>query len=148
MTGKATDTTEAVNAMNAALWLSRLLGIGAILEIPVGLGLLAMPSPLSVLLLGAPLSGAGLVIARLAGGGLLALGIACWFARSSPTARASLGVAGAFLVYNGIACVTLLLAQPSPQIHVLSLGAAVLHGVLAAGLFGALVAHARQRGAT
>ena len=121
--------------MNKTKWLSRLLVIGAVLEIPVGLGLLAMPSPLASLLLGAPLSGAGLVVARLAGGGLLALGIACWFARSTPTDRASLGVASALLTYNIVACVTLALAGS----RALTLGMAVLHGLLAAGLLGALV---------
>lgn len=45
-------------------WLSRLLGIGAVLEIPVGIGLLAMPSSLASLLLGAPLTEAGVVVAR------------------------------------------------------------------------------------
>jgi hypothetical protein len=134
--------------MNGTKWLSRLLGIGAVLEIPVGLGLLAMPSPLVALLLGAPLSGAGLVVARLAGGGLFALGIACWFARSTPTLRASLGVAGALLSYNIIACVTLVLAPPGPASRALSLGAAVLHGLLAAGLLAALVVRDRQPGAT
>jgi hypothetical protein len=107
-----------------------------------------MPSPLVALLLGAPLSGAGLVVARLAGGGLFALGIACWFARSTPTLRASLGVAGALLSYNIIACVTLVLAPPSPDSRALSLGAAVLHGLLAAGLLAALVVRDRQPGAT
>ena len=59
--------------MNAHTWLSRFLTIGAVLEIPVGLGLLVVPSALSTLLLGAPLSGTGLIVARLGGGGLLAL---------------------------------------------------------------------------
>lgn len=134
--------------MNENSWLSRLLGIGAVLEIPVGLGLLAIPSPLVSLLLGAPLSGTALVVARLAGGGLLALGIACWFARSTPTTRAGLGVAGALLTYNIVACVTLALAPPGPGSRTLSLGAAVLHGLLAAGLLGALVVRDRQRSAT
>ena len=125
--------------MNADKWLSRLLGIGAILEIPVGLGLLAVPSPLASLLLGAPLSGSALVVARIGGGGLLALGIACWFARSTPTAPASLGVAGALLTYNVVACITLALAPPDQGSRALVLGAAVLHGLLAAGLLGALV---------
>lgn len=130
---------------NKTRWLSRLLGIGAVLEIPVGLALLAIPSPLVSLLLGAPLSAAGLVVARLAGGGLFALGIACWFARSTPTVRASLGVAGALLSYNIVACATLVLALPGPGNRTLLLTAAVLHGLLAAGLLGALAVR-RQRG--
>lgn len=121
-------------------WLARLLVIGAVLEIPAGLGLLVIPSSLASLLLGAPLSGAGVVVARLAGGGLLALGIACWFARSTPIARAGLGVVGALLTYNIVACVTLVLALAGPGSRALLLGAAVLHGLLAVGLLGALVA--------
>jgi len=134
--------------MNSTKWLSRLLEIGAVLEVPVGVVLLAVPSPLASLLLGAPLSGTGLVVARLAGGALLGLGIACWFARSTPTARAGLGVAGALLTYNAVACVTLALAAPGPGSRTLTLGAAVLHGLLAAGLLGTLLMRDRQRGAT
>jgi hypothetical protein len=133
--------------MNATIWLSRLLAIGALLEIPVGLALLVIPSPLSTLLLGGPLSGTGLIVARLGGGGLLALGIACWFARSTPTVRAGLGVAASLLTYNVIACLTLVLVPPGPGSRALLLGVAFLHGLLAAGLLGALVVAARQRGA-
>lgn len=46
--------------MNESKWLSHLLGIGTALEVPVGRGLLVVPSPFASLLLGAPLSGAGL----------------------------------------------------------------------------------------
>ncbi|HEU4780065.1 MAG TPA: hypothetical protein VFS58_09300 [Steroidobacteraceae bacterium] len=132
--------------MNENQWLSRLLGTGAVLETPVGLGLLVVPSPLAYLLLGAPLSGAGLVVARLAGGALLALGIACWVARSAPTSRAGLGVATAFMLYNIVACITLIPALTNPGSQALLLGAVVLHGLLAFGLLGTLVAHARQHG--
>jgi len=130
--------------MNENQWLSRLLSIGAVLEIPVGLGLLAIPLPLSSLLLGAPLTGPGLVVARLAGGGLLALGIACWFARSTPIARAGLGVAAALLIYNIVACITLVLAAPDSGTGILPLGAAVLHGLLAIGLLGVFVLRGRH----
>jgi hypothetical protein len=132
--------------MNPTAWLSRLLSIGAALEVPVGLGLLVAPSALAVLLLGAPLADAGLVVARLAGGGLLALGIACWFARSTPWGPAGFGIAGALLVYNVIACVVLALARPAPTVSVLQLGAAVLHGLIAVGLSVALLAHHRRSG--
>lgn len=131
--------------MNESKWLSYLLGFGTALEVPVGLGLLAIPSPLASLLLGAPLSGTGLVVARLAGGGLLALGIACWFARSTQITRAGLGVVGAFLIYNIVACVTLAMGAPGLGSGALALGAAVLHGLLAAALSVALIARNRHR---
>jgi hypothetical protein len=127
--------------MNKTRWLASLLGIGAVMEIPVGLGLLAIPSPLASVLLGAPLSGAGLVVARIGGGALLALGIACWFARSAPTSRAGLGVAGALLTYNIVACVALALA---PGSRALALGVAAFHGLMAGGLLGALVVRDRS----
>jgi len=131
--------------MNKTRNLSLLLGIGAALEVPVGLGLLIAPSALATLLLGAPLSGAGLIVARLAGGGLLALGIACWFARSTPTVPAGLGVAGALLTYNIVACVTLALAlPPDPGSYALTLGATILHGLVAVGLLASLSGRARQ----
>lgn len=133
--------------MNKTRLLSRLLELGAVLEIPVGLGLLAAPSPLASLLLGESLSGAGLVVARLAGGALLGLGIACWLVRSTPTARAGLGVVAALLIYNVAACVTLATAASGPGIRALILGAAVLHGLLAAGLLGALSMREHQLGA-
>jgi len=133
--------------MNTTNWLSRLLAIGAILEIGAGLGLLVAPLPLASLLLGASLSDAGLVVARIAGGALLGLGIACWFARSTPDDRVGLGVAGALLAYNVVACVTLALAQLDPGSRTLRLSAAVLHGLLAAGLVVALLLRDGRRGA-
>jgi len=84
--------------------------------------------------------GAGLAIARVGGGGLLALGIACWLARRTPTSPASVGVAWAYLVYNVVTCVTLawagvaLLGGSLP-----ALGGAVLHGVVGAAMLGALL---------
>jgi hypothetical protein len=134
--------------MNETKWLSRLLGIGAVLEAPLGLGLLAIPSAIASLLLGSPLSGTGLVVARIAGGALLGLGLACWFARSAPIARAGLGVAGALLIYNIVACVALAQVPPGPGSRALPLGAALLHGLMAVALSAALALRARRRGAT
>jgi hypothetical protein len=118
--------------MAAPTLLGRLLTAGAVLETPVGLGLLVAPSTLAEILLGAPLSGPGLAVARLGGGGLLALGIACWFARGTPSTAASLGVARAFLAYNIVACGVLFAAYPPLPGGAAALGAAILHGALAA----------------
>ena len=68
-----------------------MLAAGAVVEAVAGLGLLLAPSMLAELLLRDPLAGAGPIIARLGGGGLLALGIACWFARRTPSTAAGLG---------------------------------------------------------
>ena len=82
--------------MNGNVWLKRLLTVGAGLEGLAGLGLLVAPSALVALLLGSALEANGIVVARLAGGGLLGLGVACWSARNTPSAPAALGVAWAF----------------------------------------------------
>jgi hypothetical protein len=127
--------------MNNAVWLARILSIGGVLETGVGLGLLAAPSALASLLLRSPLAGPGVVFARVAGGGLLSLGIACWCARETPLAPAGLGVSWAFLMYNLVACVTLARARPALASGGLpALGASALHGVLGAALLGALLA--------
>lgn len=79
-----------------------------------------------------------MVIARLAGGGLLALGIAWGYARGTPSAPAGLGVSRAFLAYNLVACAVLALARPPLPGGLVALGASVLHGLLAAALITAL----------
>ncbi len=129
--------------VNRTVWLGRILTVGAVLEIGVGVGLLVDPSTLAVLLLGSPLTGAGLVVARLAGGGLLALGIACWYARGTPTTPAGLGVSRAFLAYNLVAFAALALAQPPLPGGLAALGGSVLHGILAAALLTALLGSGR-----
>ena len=131
--------------MAAPALLGRLLTAGAVLETPVGLGLLVAPSTLAEILLGVPLSGPGLAVARLGGGGLVALGIACWFARGTPSTPAGLGVARAFLVYNLVASGVLFAAYPPLPRGAAALGAAILHGVLATVLLIALFGSGRAR---
>ena len=58
--------------------MNRPLAFSAILEIVTGVVLIAVPSLAAQLLLGADLSGVGLAIGRVAGLGLLSLGVACW----------------------------------------------------------------------
>ena len=120
--------------------LGRMLAAGAVVEAAAGLGLLLDPSTLAELLLRAPLDGAGPIIARLGGGGLLALGIACWFARRTSSTAAGLGVARAFLAYNLVACGVLIAAYPPLPSGLAALGLAVLHGLLAIALLAALFA--------
>lgn len=130
---------------NKTLWLTPMLSIGGVLEAGMGLGLLIDPSALSSLLLRSPLAGPGLVFARIAGGGLLSLGIACWGARHTPSAPASLGVSWAFLAYNLIACVTIAWERPAlASGGLLVLGASALHGVLGAALLAVLLGRDRS----
>lgn len=125
--------------MNGTIWLTRLLALGGILETGMGLGLLVAPSAVADLLLRSPLSGPGVVVGRIAGGGLLALGIACWRARAAPLSPAGVGVAWGFLAYNLVACVVLTRAGVAPECGgPLPLAAAGLHGALGAALLAAL----------
>jgi hypothetical protein len=130
--------------MNGPAWLARLLGLGGVLEVATGLALVADPAGGALALFGSPMEGAGVAIGRIGGGALLSLGIACWLARSTPTAPASVGVAWGYLAYNAVTCATLAwatvaLGVGSPPLF----GALVLHGLLGAALLGALIGRRR-----
>ena len=126
--------------MSRPVWLAGLLGIAGVLETVVALALLADPSGVASVLLRSTLEEPGEVIGRIGGGALLSLGIACWCARTTPSAPASLGVAWALLAYNVVACVTLAWAGAAMASGGLpALGAGVLHGLFGAALLGALV---------
>jgi hypothetical protein len=126
------------SAMTTHAWLGFILATGAVLEVPTGLALLLAPSVVAELLLRAPLDGTGQAIARLAGGGLLAVGIACWGARQTPMSAAGRGVGRGFLAYNIIACAVLLrMYAPLPG-GLAAFGAGILHGLIAAALLAAL----------
>jgi hypothetical protein len=56
----------------------RLVVLDAALEVATGVVLIADPSFVVHLLLGAGLSGGGIAVGRVAGLGLLSLGLACW----------------------------------------------------------------------
>ena len=80
-----------------------LLTVTAVIEAGAGLVLLAWPSGAVPFLFGAAFDAPiGLAIARCAGAALLALGIACWFARNDDGRmdRAATGLVAAILFYN------------------------------------------------
>jgi hypothetical protein len=78
-----------------------LLTVTAVVEASTGLGIVALPSVVSSLILSSPLDTAvGLVFARVAGVALLALGVTCWLARHDEGARAVRGLVGAMALYN------------------------------------------------
>ena len=58
--------------------MNRVLGFAAVAEIATGVALLVAPSLVGQLLLGAELSGLAVIVARVTGIALVALGIACW----------------------------------------------------------------------
>ena len=109
-------------------------------ETGVGLGLLALPSLVASLLLGATLDTAtATTVARVAGVALVTLGVACWLARNDTQSRAARGLICAMLVYNAGVCVVLVYAALGTGISTLALWAvAVAHAGMAAGCLAAL----------
>jgi len=80
--------------------MKRFLTLTAILEAATGLGLIAVPTLVVRLLLGAEISGVSIPLGRVAGVALLALGVACWFASNEVQNRAARGLASAMMLYN------------------------------------------------
>jgi hypothetical protein len=78
----------------------RLHKITALVEVSTGLGLIAVPTGVVRILLGAEIAGAAISLARLAGVALLALGVACWLASFDVQSRAARGVVTAMVIYN------------------------------------------------
>jgi len=58
--------------------MSRLLSLAAVIEAATGVALMVDPSVVAQLLLGTEISGAAVAVGRVAGIGLLALGLAYW----------------------------------------------------------------------
>jgi hypothetical protein len=80
--------------------MKHLLIATAVIEVGTGLALLIAPAVTVYLLLGAEIYGAAIPIARITAAALLALGVACWFARVDVQSRASRGLVAAILVYD------------------------------------------------
>ena len=108
--------------------MKKLLVITAVIEAATGLGLLAVPSVVAQVLLGASLDApAAVTVARVAGAGLLALGLACWLARDDGR-----GLVVAMLFYNVVATAVLAYAAVGLVLSGIGLWPAVgLHTVLA-----------------
>ena len=79
--------------------MKRVLVFAAVSEAATGVALLIVPSLVGQLLFGVELSGIAIPVARVLGIALIALGIACWLARKTPTAPASVGVAWAYAIF-------------------------------------------------
>lgn len=79
------------------------LGFTAITEAATGAALLLSPSLVGDLLLGEPLTGVAIPVARVAGIALIALGLACW--RNSPLFGMLIygAVVALYLAYLGLA---------------------------------------------
>ena len=103
------------------------------IELGAGLALLVWPSATVTLLVGVPLEApAPLTVARVGGAGLLALGVACWFARGDAQSRAARGLVAAILLYDVAAVAVLAFAGIGFGVHGVALWpAVVLHAVMA-----------------
>jgi hypothetical protein len=98
----------------------------AFIEAGAGLALGLCPSAVVTLLLGSPLdSPAALILGRLAGAALLALGVACWLARGDAGSRAARGLVAAMVVYNLGAVVLFAFAGLGLGLHGVALWPAV-----------------------
>jgi len=114
--------------------MNRLLKLTAIIEASTGLGLLAVPSVVVRLLLGSPLgTSAAVMLARVAGAALLALGVACWLARDDTQSLTARGLVVAMLMYNIVATAVLAFAGIGLGLHGVALWpAVVLHAAMGA----------------
>jgi hypothetical protein len=111
-----------------------LLRLTAVLECLTALALLVFPSALVRLLLGQPLDTAlGILVARLAGAALLALGMACWWAANDPGSSAASGLVRSMLLYDAAAIVLLVYALVVAKLSGIALWPAIfVHTALAA----------------
>ena len=111
----------------------KLLIVTALAETGVGVMLLLSPPLVARLLLGVSLDApAALIVGRIAGAALLALGCACWLARDDGPSRARRGLLAAMLLYNGVAVAVLANAGAGVRfVGVLMWPAVARHAVLA-----------------
>lgn len=87
-----------------------LFAVAAASELVVGLAVLAFPGAVMGLLLASPPTGVGLVVARLLGTAIIALGLTWWFARGDLRQKFK-RIAPGFIVYNlGVGLLFLLYA--------------------------------------
>jgi hypothetical protein len=116
-----------------------LLTLSGGLEILAGVPALITPAPVVSLLLGSPLDSIGVVLARLFGAGVFALGLACLKARDDVRSPAGLAVSIGITSYNVLAAVVLLWAAAGLSLGGLLLwGAGILHAALGALFVSAL----------
>jgi len=81
--------------------MKNLLTVTAIAEFGTGFVLVSFPGLLTVLLFGSSIdTPIALIIARVAGLAIIALGVACWFARNDVQSPATMGLVIAMFIYN------------------------------------------------
>ena len=109
--------------------MNRLLILTAAIEAATGLALIAVPTIVVRLLLGSEISGAGIPLGRVAGLGLLSLGVACW-PHNDPAGNTSSALR-AMLTYNSlVALYFIYLGIGGAWVGPLLWPAGALHGVM------------------
>jgi len=108
--------------------MKKLLIFAALAEAGFGLLLLAYPPIVARLLFAADLSGAGVIIGRLTGMCLIALGIACWPDNDSRNAFYGM------LTWSVLAMLYLIIVGVSGSAGILLWLAVVVHAAIAVGL--------------
>ena len=113
--------------------IKNLLVVTALLETITGIAMMVSPALPVSLLIGAALdTTAGLVLGRIAGAALLALGMACWRARADGRSGAARGLVAAMLLYDVAAVAVLIHAGLGLKLSGMGLWpAVVLHLALA-----------------
>lgn len=109
-----------------------LLALTAVGEGITGLVLLAYPPIVVQLLFGAEIVGVGVVMSRIGGAALLAIGVACWLARKDPGRHTQQGLLTGVLIYDIAAAA--LLAYVGLYLDMVGIAlwpATVLHAALA-----------------
>lgn len=131
-------------AVRSTLAVTRsIVAAAALGELTVGVLAVLFPGPVLRFLLQAPLQGNDLVVARMVGVSITALGYHWWHTRHEPRAFLNRGMAGGFLVYNfGLALVFAAYVQSQDRLLPVPLLVAVTHLVIGAAY---VVATARSR---
>ena len=113
--------------------MKRLITFSAIIEVPTGLALMAIPSVVVRLLLGSPLdTSVAVTLGRVAGAALIALGVACWLTRLDAPSRAARGLVAAMLLYNVATVAVLAYAGIGLGLHGVALWPAIIvHAAMA-----------------
>jgi hypothetical protein len=104
----------------------------ALLEVGAGLSLVSFPALAIWLVLGVlEPSTEALIVGRVGGAGLLAIGVACWLARDDQGSRSQHGLLWAMLIYNVGACTVLAFAGWMSSMAGVALWPGVgLHGIM------------------
>jgi len=110
---------------------NRLMIVMAIGETGAGIALLVVPTAVAKLLLGTPLTtSSALVIARVAGAAILALGLACWLARNDDRSHGCHALVAGMLIYNSAVSALLTDAALRSRMHGFALWPATIFHVL------------------